>query len=187
VCRQDAEATHGNEAEGIARTAETPSDDVEHAVTTVGTTVAACTSPEAAAPPDGDAVPASDKGAHATTSTEGPTGGDVEERVHAGKLEAVLLAASSPEREAPPPPPRARGRRADRSSGPHHRSRGLRGLELMLSKQMVFFGDVVVIDTNTGCLCVGSLGGACVENRRCERPAPAHELFFRCTKRVDQV
>jgi hypothetical protein len=109
VCRQDAEATHGNEAEGIARTAETPSDDVEHAVTTVGTTVAACTSPEAAAPPDGDAVPASDKGAHATTSTEGPTGGDVEERVHAGKLEAVLLPARSPEREAPPPHPEPAG------------------------------------------------------------------------------
>jgi hypothetical protein len=176
VSRQDAEATHGNEAEGIARTAETPSNDAERAVMTVGTAMAVCTSPEAATTPDGDAVPAPDEGAHATTST----GGALEVMQRKGRMQPSLKprCLSPAPLSAKPPPPRARGRRADRSSARHHRCRGLRGLELMFSKQIVFFGDVVVIDTNAGCLCAGSLGGACVENRRCERPAPAHELFF---------
>jgi hypothetical protein len=43
---------------------------------------------------------------------------------------------------------------------------------------MVFFGAMVVIDTYTGFLCAGPLGGACRESRRCERPALAPELFF---------
>jgi hypothetical protein len=41
-------------------------------VVTMGTVVAASTSPEAAAAPDGDAVPASTEDAHSTTSTRGP-------------------------------------------------------------------------------------------------------------------
>jgi hypothetical protein len=74
------------------------------AVMIVGTVVAASTSPEAAAAPDGDAVPALDEDAHAATSTGGPSGGDAAERAHATKLEAILLAASSPEHEALPEP-----------------------------------------------------------------------------------
>jgi hypothetical protein len=75
-----------------------------HLPTTVGTAVAAPTSPEAAATPDGGAVHTPYEDLHATTSTGGPTGGDTAERAHAAELEATLLAVSSPEREAPPDP-----------------------------------------------------------------------------------
>jgi hypothetical protein len=177
VARQDAEAVLGDEAEGIAPTAEPPSDDAERAMMTVGTTVAAPASPEAAATPYGDL--------HATTST----GGSLEAIRRKGRMQPSLkphcLLPALP--SAKPTPSRARRRRAGRSSARHRRSRGLRGLELVFSKQIVFFGAVVVIDANTGCLYAGSLGGACAVTRRCERPAPTRELFFCCTKRVDQV
>jgi hypothetical protein len=53
---------------------------------TMCTIVAACISPEAAAAPDGDTVPALDEDAHAAESTRGPPGGDASEMAHAAEL-----------------------------------------------------------------------------------------------------
>jgi hypothetical protein len=63
----------GDGAGGIEPTAETPSNDAEHVAVTVGSAVAAPTSPEAATAPDGDTVNGPDEDVHSTMSTGGPT------------------------------------------------------------------------------------------------------------------
>jgi hypothetical protein len=156
VARPDTEAVRDDGAEG-------PSDDAECAVATVGTIVAASTSPGIAAAPDGDAFPAPDKDVRAATSAQGALGGDASEMVHVAELEAMLLAASSPKREAPPSPEPV-GDEQTETPILTTEAKSLRGLEWLFCKQMVFFGVVVVIDTNTGCLCAGPLGGACPES-----------------------
>jgi hypothetical protein len=116
VARPDAEAVREDRAEG-------PSDDAERAAVTVGTIVAASTSPGTAAAPEGDAIPVPDKDVHAAASAGGAPGGDASEMAHAAELEATLLAASYPEREAPPSP-RVPIRPKLRSSPPKPRSEG---------------------------------------------------------------
>jgi hypothetical protein len=101
-----------------------PSDEAERAEAAVGTVAPVLTSPEAAAVPEEDAAPTPDEVVPATANAEENTGGDTSEMAHVAELEATLLAASSLGHEGPPG---ARGRRASRDSGHHHRSRGLRG------------------------------------------------------------
>jgi hypothetical protein len=115
--RPDAEAIRDDGAKG-------PSDDAKRAAATVGTIVAASTSPGTAAAPEGDAIPALDEDVRAAASARGAPGGDALEMAHAAELEATLLAASSPECEAPPTSPRAPIRPKLRSSPPKPRSEG---------------------------------------------------------------
>jgi hypothetical protein len=104
--------------------AEGPSDDAEHVAVTVGTIVAASTSPGTAAAPDGDAIPALDEDVRAPASAGGAPGGDASEMAHAAELEATLLVASSPEREGPPPSLWTPSRLKLRPSPPKPRSEG---------------------------------------------------------------
>jgi hypothetical protein len=102
LARQDAEAAQDDGAERTVPTAEIPTNGMERAVVAVDTTLAAHTSPEAAATLGGDAVCAPAEEVPATTSTGRPIGGDADERADADALQAALLAVSSLMCEAPP-------------------------------------------------------------------------------------
>jgi hypothetical protein len=98
------EATGPMSDEAHVDRATAPSDEAERAEAAVGTVAPVHTSSGAAAVPEEDAALAPDEVAPATVNAEENAGGDTSNMAHAAKLEAALLAASSPGREGPPEP-----------------------------------------------------------------------------------
>jgi hypothetical protein len=78
--------------------------EVERAEATEETVPPAPASPGAASVPEVDSAAVPDEAAAAAVNTEENAGADALETAHAAELEAVLLAASSPEREDPAEP-----------------------------------------------------------------------------------
>jgi hypothetical protein len=80
------------------------SDEVERTEAAKETVPPAPASPGAAPVPEVDAALVPDEAAAAAVNTEENAGGDASDTAHAAKLEAALLAVSSPGREDPAEP-----------------------------------------------------------------------------------